>query len=125
MVEIKLNPETPSQAIVKAGNTEVTFADAQGRQITIKRMNALDRMRLFEVVGADNIGNQAYFGYASLACHVTKIGEYPVIRPATKAQLEALVQQLDDDGLNAVAKAVAENFITKDEADQKELVKNG
>ena len=34
-----------------------------------------------------------------------------VIRPANKARLEALVQQLDDDGLAAVGEGIQEHFL--------------
>jgi hypothetical protein len=84
--------------------------DKTGRTIHIKKMNALDRMRLAEAVGADNAKNEVYFGYASLAMHVTEIEGDPIIQPRTKLALEGLVQRLGDDGLEAVALGVAEHF---------------
>ncbi len=124
MVEITLNPESPSQAVVKAGNMSVTVTDDNGRQITVKKLNALDRMRLFEVVGSENVSNEAYLGYASLAYHVSAIDGEPVPHPGSKAQLEALVQRLDDAGMNAVGAAVSENFLQA-QGDPKDAVKNG
>jgi hypothetical protein len=116
--------QTPSEYVVAAGNQTVVVTDVRGRKITVKKMNALGRMRLFEVVGPDNVQNEAYFGFASLACHVTAIDGDPVIQPTTKNQLEALVQRLDDDGLNAVGKAIEDNFLPK-KTDPKDEIKNG
>ena len=72
---------------------------------------------MFEVVGADNSRNDAYLGYASLAFHVTSVDGDPVTRPANRLQLEALVQRLGDDGLEAVGKALEATLVTEPDAD--------
>ena len=69
---------------------------------------ALEKLRMFEVVGAENAANQAYLGYATLAFLVNAIDGVPVARPTGKRELEALVARLDDDGLNAVGKHFAD-----------------
>lgn len=116
-------PDTPSQAIVRAAAAVTTVPDPSGRQIGVRRILPLDRMRLFEVVGPDNSKNEAYLGYASLAFHVSSIDGDPVPRPATKAQLEALVQRLGDDGLTAVGEAVAALY-EPPAADPEQTLKN-
>jgi hypothetical protein len=115
--------ETPTQTIVKAANATVTVKDAKGRSITIKKAGALDKMRLFEVVGSENVTNPAYFGYAMLAYQVVEIDSEPVARPSNKISLEALVQRLEDDGLKVVAEAVEANFMEAEAT--KEAIKNG
>jgi len=112
--------ETPTQAVVKAANQIHTATDAQGRKIGVKKLNALDRMRMFEAIGAENSKNEMYLGYASLAYHVASIDGEPISRPANKLQFEALIQRLDDDGLNAVAEAVAK-LIAPEQADEETL----
>jgi hypothetical protein len=102
-VTIHKDTETPSQSIVKAANQPATLIDARGRSIGFKKMGPLDRLRLFEVIGAENSKNEQYAGYAALAFLVTSIDGEPVARPSNKIQLEALVQRLDDDGMNAIA----------------------
>ena len=126
MVEINLNAPTPSQAIINAASATVVVTDAKGRAITLTRLKPLDRMRLFEAVGAENVHNDAYFGYASLAYHVTAIDGVPAIQPRNNLQLEALVQLLDDDGLAAIAAGIAEHFVTEKKSDSevKEALKN-
>jgi hypothetical protein len=119
--------ETPTETVVKVANTTVTVKTADGRDITIKKVSTLDRMRLFELVGPENVKNEAYFGYAMLAYHVTAIDGEPVAKPGTKLQLEALVQRLDDAGMNAVGQAVLDNFLNSIQSpdDAREAVKNG
>ena len=98
--------DTPSQAIVKAASFPQTVTDAQGRALGVRKLGALDRLKMFEVVGPDNARNEAYLGYAALAFHVTSIDGEAVGRPANRMQLEALVQRLGDDGLEAVGSAL-------------------
>ena len=112
--------ETPTGQIVNSAPREST--DTRGRVIRVRRMNALDRLRLFEVAGAENAKNDAYMNYAVIACHVSAIDGDAVTRPATKAQLEALVQRLDEDGLVAAMTATAALYEAA--ADPDALLKN-
>jgi hypothetical protein len=115
--------ESPSQTIVKAANQPVIVTDALGRKIGIKKMKPLDRLKMFEVIGSGNSENQFYLGYASLAYHVTSIDGDPVNRPASKLQLEALVQRLEDEGMDAVAKGIEEHFAPEN-TDERATIKN-
>jgi hypothetical protein len=126
MAKVTLGPkaETPTEAVVNAANATVMVTDAKGRQITVKKIGALDRMRLFELIGPDNVKNEAYLGYATLAYAAVKIDGEDVPRPTSKLALEGLVQRLDDDGLASVAKAIAKNFMPPVE-DIRDKVKNG
>lgn len=99
------------------GNTmEVT--DSRGRVIVVKKLNGLEKMRLSRVVGADGAVNQAYFGYALLAASVISIDGEPEVFPMTIRAVEAMVSQLDDDGLDVVGQAVGElNGVTTQRED--------
>jgi hypothetical protein len=122
MAKLTVHADTPSETIVKAANRPATRTDATGRAIGIKKMQALDRLKMFEVVGADNARNEPYLGYAALAFHVSSIDGEPVSRPTNKIQLEALIQRLGDDGMNAVGEAVQEMLAPREE--DAELIKN-
>ncbi|QEL18715.1 hypothetical protein [Limnoglobus roseus] len=95
--------ETPSQSIVKAASQLAHVTDSRGRSIAIRKFSALDRLRMFEAIGPENSKNEQYLGYAALAFHVASIDGDSIDKPSTKMQLEALVQRLDDDGMNALA----------------------
>ena len=79
--------------------------DSLGRVLTLRRLNALDRLRLFKAVGPILSQNGPYLGMATLAWTVTAMDGVPVPSPATEAQLEALVEKLGDAGIAAVAEA--------------------
>ena len=102
--------------------TNHTAKDSKGRTIAVRKLNVLDRMKLFECVGAENSKNDPYMEYATLAWHVTAIAGEPVTRPAKKPQLEALVSRLGEEGLVAVALELTPLYGTTEEAE--ELLKN-
>src|SRR5271155_5135130 len=77
----------------ETGKTTVIVNDARGRQLEVRKLKPLDRLRLVETIGADNALNQPYLGYATLAASVTAIDGKPVPRISSKLALEALVQQ--------------------------------
>lgn len=117
--------ETPSESIVKAANQAVIVTDAKGRALGVRKMPLLDRMRMFEAIGPENSKNEAYVGYAALACSVVSIDDEAVARPANKLQLEAVVQRLGDEGIEAVAgHFAAEVQETLDAEAEKAAIKN-
>jgi hypothetical protein len=99
-----------------------TVIDSRGRKIEIRKTKPLDRMRLMELVGPENAKNGPYLGYAGLAYSVVSIDGSPMGRPSTKLELETIVQELDDDGIDAVADGINKNFL-QDES-SKEALKN-
>ncbi len=129
MAEVKIHTEapgeTPSQSIVRAANQPATITDAKNRAIVLKKLTPLDRLKLFEVIGPDNSKNEAYVGYAALAFLVASIDGEAVARPANKIQLEALVQRLDDDGMDAIAAHLAAQAEEQTEAATPDALKNG
>jgi hypothetical protein len=65
-------------------------------------------LRLFKALGPELAQNAPYLGIALLAVAVTSIDDIPVPPAVTEGQLEALVFRLGDDGLSAIADAMAE-----------------
>ena len=97
---------TPSETIIAAAATAPVVTDAEGRRITLRRLSALDKLRLFKAAGPVLAQNQPWLGMAVLACSVTAIDEVPVPAPATEQQIEAMVARLGDAGINAIAAAL-------------------
>jgi hypothetical protein len=95
--------EAPSARIVAQYTASVIVRDPEGRELSVRRLTALDRLRLFKAVGPDLSQNAPYLGMAMLAVAVTAIDGVPVPAPVTEAQLEALVLRLGDGGIAAVA----------------------
>lgn len=79
-----------------------SVVDSRGRTIKIKKLSALDRMRLFKAVGAEDSENRLFMSYANAAAAVTELEGMSVSPVANQIQLSALVARLDEDGLEAV-----------------------
>lgn len=95
--------ETPTRQVVKAAGTTKTVTTLNGRTLVVKRPNALQRLRITDVNGANSAANEIYLGQVMIAVCVVSIDGDPVPFPTSKAQIEHLVQRLDDDGLGAAA----------------------
>ncbi len=81
--------------------------DGDGRELVLRRLTALDRLRLFKAIGPTLSQNNLYLGMATLAASVTAIDTIPVPSPVSEGQVEALVARLGDVGIAAVAAALA------------------
>lgn len=95
----------PQSRIVAAADTATTVTDALGRKLMLRRIGALEKLRLFKAVGPQLGQNEPYLGMALLACAVAAIDDLPLPAPSNEAQIEMVVQKLGDEGLVAVAAA--------------------
>lgn len=82
-----------------------TITDNRGRTIIVRKLSALDRMRVFEMLGGTLSDNMQYVAYAMVAACVTDIDGVKEPFPNNKRQLEAMVATLGDEGIEAVATA--------------------
>jgi hypothetical protein len=80
--------------------------DSAGRTIKVKRLSALDRVRLFRAMGATDSENRLLQSYAATAAAVTEIDGHPVPFPSTSLQLDALIGRLDEHGLASAIEAL-------------------
>ncbi|GBQ08800.1 hypothetical protein [Acidiphilium acidophilum] len=87
--------------------SERRIEDARGRQLTLRDLTMLDRLRLYKALGAELAMNEVYLGVASLAAAVTAIDGVPLLFPASEAAVENAVERLGEDGIEAVALASA------------------
>lgn len=93
---------TPSHSVVSSANAVRTIECAEHR-ISLRRLNALDKLRLLKAAGPELAQNEPWLGVAMLASSVTAIDDVPVPQPTNERQIEAIVSQLGDEGLAAVA----------------------
>ena len=98
--------DTPSSRIVAAASATVAVADAEGRTLTLRRLTALDRLRLFKAVGPVLAQNAPYLGMAMIAASVTAIDDVPIPAPSTEQHIEGIVSRLGDAGIAAAAAAL-------------------
>lgn len=104
---------SPSEKIISGAAQTSEVRDALGRKLTLRRLNAVDRLRLFKAVGPMLSENAAYLGMAMLAVSVSSIDDVPVPAPGNEAQLEALVLRLGDEGLEASASMFDETAMSE------------
>jgi hypothetical protein len=97
---------TPTQAHLATATSGITAQDSMGRTLALRRLNALDKLRLFKAAGPMLAQNPLWLGMATLACAVTEIDAIPVPLPTNEAQIEALVARLGDAGITAIASAL-------------------
>lgn len=99
-------PDTPSSRLIAAAQSAMEVTDSQGHRLALRRLTALDKLRLFKAAGPELAHNQPWLGMAVLAASVSAIDDVPVPQPATEAQIESLVSRLGDHGLAAAAAAL-------------------
>ncbi len=97
---------TPTASVVGPSTEYITVKDALGREMAIRRLNALDKLRLLRVAGPALSENQAWLGIAMLAASVVEFQGVPVPMPVTEQQIEAIVSRIGDTGLDAIADAL-------------------
>ncbi len=96
----------PSSGIIAAAAVEKVAKTADGTRLTLRRLNALDKLRLFKAAGPVLSQNEPWLGMALLASSVVAINDVPVPLPATEYQIEAMVSRLGDAGIAAAAAAL-------------------
>ncbi len=108
--------EGPSSRIVAQASVAICVTDRDGRSLTLRRMGALDRLRLFKAIGPTLAQNPPYLGMAMLAASVIAIEDVPVPPPCSEAQVEALISRLGDVGISAVAEGLPGDAMPSTEA---------
>lgn len=86
---------------------EVT--DSLGRKLKVRKVGALGRYDLAKLVGGDNVTNLGIMAPATMVYSVTAIDGDPVFPPVTELELRALINRLEQEGIDAVAKAYMDN----------------
>jgi hypothetical protein len=94
---------TPSQAIIREAVKTFTAVDRAGRRLLLRRLTALDTLRLFKAAGPVLAQNEPWLSMAGLAFSVMEIDGVPMPSPSTEPQIESLIDRLGDEGLAAIA----------------------
>lgn len=97
---------TPTEQVIASALRTVDVRDGRGRNLKVRRLTALDTLRLLKAAGPILAQNQPWLSMAMLAISVTEIDHVPVPTPMSEAQIESLVDKLGEDGMEAVADVV-------------------
>lgn len=123
-LKVTLMEDAPSAVVVKAANVEVVIADAKGRKITLKKPGVLAQFKMIEMLGGAAAANQVFVNMVLPVTFVVAIDGESVSRCTTRNELDALIQRLDEDGIEAVMKGVPEHFGQPDPEKDAQAVKN-
>jgi hypothetical protein len=101
---------TPSQSILNNAARPHTAVDKNGRRLLLRRLTALDTLRLFKAAGPVLAQNEPWLSMAGLAFSVVEIDGVPVPSPTTESQIESIIDRLGDAGLATVADSLKEEL---------------
>jgi hypothetical protein len=100
---------------VQAKSADVQVTDARGRVLTLRKPNVLAQYQLVRMLGADASSNQTYLAMVMPLLYLQSIdGE--VVNFSNQRELDAAIQKLDEDGLEALAKGIQQNFVRQEDA---------
>lgn len=116
-------PETPSQALVRAAVQPEEITDSAGRLIQLRKPGPLAQYRLVEAAG-ESAENRVYMGMILPLVYVAAIDGIPVAAIQNKAHIEALIQRLDEHGITAVMDGVSKHYGRQDPEADKAALKN-
>lgn len=98
----------PNKPVVNGNLLSLNTKD--GKQVVIRKMGPLDRMRMLSIIGAENSKNEVYLSMAMPAFCTASINGENIPRPQTVLALEALAERLGDATLLQITLAIGEYF---------------
>jgi hypothetical protein len=115
---------TPSQQAVASASQTYVVVDSRARRITLKKPGVLQQFKLVEALG-EVAENRVYMRMVLPLLYVSDIDGEAVVTLMRKSEVEALIQRLGDEGLEAVMHGVETHYGEKSdpEADKAVLKK--
>jgi hypothetical protein len=101
--------KTPSQQIVDDGNEIKFVTDAKGRSIGVRKIKMSIRRRVLKTLTAASAGKGSYLGLCMMAASVDSIDGEKVAFPSTELQFDALIDRIDDEGLEAISSTMVDD----------------
>ncbi len=123
MAKVKIDPETPSQAVMNAAKQLVHVTDDKGRKLGLRRLEFLEEFRIVEAVGPELAANSTYMGMISPLLYIAEIDGEPVAIPRNKMQVDALIQRAGREGYAAAVEGIVKHF-AGDQKNLEERIKN-
>lgn len=111
-----------TQELIAAAAAEHVVVDSSGRVIKLRKPGILAQYRLIEALG-ESARNEIYVGMTMPVLFVAQIDEHALPPLRTKTEIEALIQRLDDHGMEAVMGGVKEHFGKADPDAEAESIK--
>jgi hypothetical protein len=81
--------------------------DKGGRVIELRWLGVVEQLRLFKALGPELSENRAYVGLARVAAAAAAVDGVPVPFPMSETGIEAVLERLGEDGVEAVGAVLA------------------
>ena len=107
MKSVAMKPR--AQSMGGGEELQVVVTDARNRRIGLKKPGARALCRLLEVLGESG-KNQMYFAIVAPLMFVREIDGKTIELPNSKADLETLLDLLEEDGIKAVMHGLRNHF---------------
>lgn len=93
---------SPSAQLVQQALKEEIVEDAKGRKLLLRKPSVLAQFRIVQAVGPEVAANSTYMQMVNPLIYLGSVDGEAVPLPMSLREVEALIQRLDDDGLNTV-----------------------
>lgn len=108
MKSVAIKPRA-QEVMGRGEEQQVIITDARNRRIRLKKPGARALCRLLEVLG-ENGKNQMYFAIVAPLMFVREIDGQAIALPDSKADLEKLLDLLEEEGIKAVVHGLKNHF---------------
>lgn len=108
MAKVTIKASTPSEEVVQRAALSSVIESA-GKSIHLKKPGILAQYRVVDIVGAQSAKNEVYMAMVMPILWVTHIDGEEVPPPLNRMELEALIQRLGEDAVNAVVTHVMDH----------------
>lgn len=106
MVKVTITPEKTAVSVAPA---TLEVHDLLGRTLSLKKPGVLAQFRLVEALG-DSARNEVYMGMVLPLLFLEAIDGVAVPAPSSKGEVEALIQRLDEPGIQTLMTAIPQHF---------------
>ncbi|HVJ54874.1 MAG TPA: hypothetical protein VM689_20610 [Aliidongia sp.] len=87
----------------------IRFTDGRGREVAFRRLTLSRRLHVLGLLGEAGDSDIIQY-YAMIACSVVELAGDPIPLPASRLQLDALLDRLEEETLAEIAKRYGEAF---------------
>lgn len=120
--EVAAPVKTPTQRVVEDANRVAYGMDALGRKLGVVRITASLRRRVLKALSAESGEKNGLLVMAVLACACVEIDGRMLPFPRNEIQIDAQIDLLEQEGLNAVGEILAREWAESE--DKAEDLKN-
>jgi hypothetical protein len=109
---------SPTQRVLEDANRIVYGTDVTGRKLGVIRISASLRRRVLKAMTAENGEKSGLVVMATLACACVEIDGRPVAFPRNELLIDALIDRLEQEGINAVGAIIAREWPAPKDEDE-------